>query len=351
MYYGKKIYDKVTKIVKLSAIWVIRILFASNNFKVPFYKKVFYAVYGGFVADQIALYDLNLKNRKEYLSEFDWYKSRYINEPYNFILNNKIVCSDILKQYIKVPTTYFIKIKGKMYSFDGKECSFEDIYNLLKKEKSLYIKPISIGKGIGVNKLSFENNTLFIDYSKVKKHDFEQFLDNRDNWFISESVVQSKELDKLYDKTTNTIRLITVRDKTTNKCKVLYAVQRIGTKDTIPVDNGSKGGLVANIDLDTGVLSSAKSIKKICNYDIHPDSKNPILGIKIENWDNIKKQFVELMEKLPYLYFVAWDVILTSDGPVVIEANTSSGVNIIQVFKPQRDNELGKFYKKHKIIK
>ena len=57
------------------------------------------------------------------------------------------------------------------------------------------------------------------------------------------------------------------------------------------------------------------------------------------------------MEKFPYLYFVAWDIVLTDNGPVVIEANTSSGVNIIQVFGGQRNKELGQFYKEHNIIK
>ena len=64
MGYGKKIYDRITKFVKLSAIWVIRILFASNSFKVPLYKKIYYAINGGYVADQIALYNLNSKNKK-----------------------------------------------------------------------------------------------------------------------------------------------------------------------------------------------------------------------------------------------------------------------------------------------
>ena len=57
------------------------------------------------------------------------------------------------------------------------------------------------------------------------------------------------------------------------------------------------------------------------------------------------------MEKLPYIYFVAWDVLLTEDGICIIEANSSSGINIIQMWGGQRNKELGNFYRTHKIIK
>lgn len=348
---GKRIYDKITKFIKLSAIWIIRILFAPAHFKVPVHKRIYYSICGGFMVDQVALYNLNKKNRKEYLSEFDWYKSRYINEPYNFILNNKIVCADLLKQYINVPQTLYIKKGGVLYTCLNEESSYENIVKVLKEKKKMYIKPINIGKGIGVNRISYDNNEICLDFKQISEKDFIKFLQNRDNWFISECAEQNQILNKIYDKTSNTIRLITIRNPKNNKCEVLYAVQRIGTKETIPVDNGSRGGLVAKIDIDTGILSSAKSIQKNVDYTHHPDSNNPIEGVKIENWQGVKNTFTNLMEKFPYLYFVAWDVLLTEKGPTVIEANTSSGVNIIQLWGGQRNKELGDFYRHHKIIK
>jgi len=55
----KKIYDKITKIVKLSVIWVVKILFAKRHFKVNVFKSTYYAIFGGFIPDQVALYNLN----------------------------------------------------------------------------------------------------------------------------------------------------------------------------------------------------------------------------------------------------------------------------------------------------
>ena len=67
------------------------------------------------------------------------------------------------------------------------------------------------------------------------------FLQGRDDWFICESMKQHRYSDQIYDKTVNTIRMITLRDVHTHQFKIFFAVQRIGTEATIPVDNGSQG--------------------------------------------------------------------------------------------------------------
>lgn len=351
MHTGKRIYDRITKFIKLSAIWVIKILFAPRHFKVNIFKSTWYAICGGFMPDQVALYNLNMKNRHEYLSEFDWYKSRYINEPYNFILNNKLVCTDMLKQYVKVAEIFVVKQKGKITSLDNKVKSYEDIISEIKKRGYAFIKPNNMGKGSGVLRFTYEQGKFYVDEKEVAEDELLALLKKRNDYHICEGIKQSKYLNKLYDKTTNTIRMVTLRNPDTNEFEIYSAVQRIGTKETIPVDNGSRGGLTAKIDIDTGVLTSAKCIQRTVDYDRHPDSNNLIKGVKIPKWDSIKKEMLELANKFPYLYFVAWDILLTDEGICIIEANTSSGVNILQLWGGERQKGLGKFYKAHKIIK
>jgi len=133
--------------------------------------------------------------------------------------------------------------------------------------------------------------------------------------------------------------------------KVFFAVQRIGTAKTIPVDNGSKGGLVAKIDLETGTLSEARCLQDLGVFKVHPDSGNPIEGVRIPNWEDIKKQMLDVCKKIPYMDFIAWDLLITEEGVSVIEANTSSGVNIIQLWGGQKKGELGDFFRSHNVIK
>lgn len=342
-YFGRK--------MRLIFIWFVRILFAKTHMKIPFLKRLYYNVNGGFIADQVSLYNLNSKNKNEYLSEFDWYRSRYINGNYKFILNNKIVCTELLKQYTYVPAIYALKQKKVITGFNNNIDSSDKIIELLKKENKLYLKPIDCGKGKGVIALRYKNNKFYSGEKETTYEKIKKYLDTEQNYFICENIVQNKYLDNLYDKTSNTLRLVTFKDPETEKFILYFAVQRIGTFNTIPVDNGSAGGLVAKVDLETGELSAARCLHNLNEYDYHPDSKNPIKGVKIPNWKKLKKEIIDLSNKFPYLNFVAWDVLLTDKGMCIIEANTSSGVNILQLWEGQKNKPLGDLYRYYGLIK
>ena len=344
--FAKKCFNKF----RLFVLYWRRIVFAKNNFKCSFIKKLRANIFGGYLADQWILYDFDHNDKKEYLSEFDWYRSRYINEPFDFILNNKIAAAEVLKQYTRVPESYMIKNKGFLTSFDSREMSYEAAIDLLKEKGKLFIKPYGAGKGTGVNILIYEDGKIFVDKKEYTEAEFIRFLKNRDDWFICESMKQHAYSDAIYDKTVNTIRLITLRDIETHKFKIFFAVQRIGTFATIPVDNGSRGGLVAKIDLETGTLSEARCLHNLNVYKVHPDSQAPIEGAKIPDWDHLKEEILELANKMPYMHFIAWDILITESGEMcIIEANTSSGVNIIQLWGGQRHGELGDFYRHHGV--
>jgi len=346
-----KFAKKCIKKLKLFVIYWRRIVFVKNHFKCSFFKKLRANIGGGFLADQWMLYDFDHNDKHQYLSEFDWYRSRYINEPFDFLLNNKIAAAEILKQYIRVPESYMIKNRGFLTSFDSKHMEYEDAVALLREKGKLFIKPYGAGKGTGVNILICENGKLFVDKDEYTEEQLIEFMKNRDDWFICESMKQHPYSDQIYDKTVNTIRMITLKDIDTHQFKIFFAVQRIGTSATIPVDNGSRGGLIAKIDLETGVMSEARSLHNRNVYKVHPDSGAPIEGAVIPDWKNVKTQMLALANKMPYMHFIAWDILLTEEGICIIEANTSSGVNIIQLWGGQRNDELGNFYRYYHVIK
>ena len=105
------------------------------------------------------------------------------------------------------------------------------------------------------------------------------------------------------------------------------------------------------IDLETGVLSEARCLHNRNVYKVHPDSGAPIEGVQVPGWQKLKEDMLVLADKLPYMHFIAWDILITEEGHCIIEANTSSGVNIIQLWGGQRHKELGDFYRYHGVIK
>lgn len=343
---------KLVKRGKLGYLWVTRILLAPNRFAVPLHKRLRYAVGGGFIGDQVALYGLTRSTKNRYLSEFDWYRSRWINEPFDAMLNNKIVFSEILQHHISVPEIHYLKNKGRLVAH-GRSAdvrNIADVLPALRREGSMFVKPLAAGKGKGVRRLDAEGDRFWVDRVPVTAQEMIRTLEESDGWFLSSTVEQHPDLAAIYDQTTNTIRLITVRTAE-GDAKIMFAVLRMGTSATIPVDNGSRGGLVARIDLDSGVLSEARTLWSRDVFTEHPDSGAPIEGALVPQWDEVKRQILTAVDAVPYLQFIAWDILVSEDGPCVIEANTSSGVNIIQVWGPQRDGELGDFYRMHGVIR
>ena len=341
---------KALKKIKLFVLYWTRIVFVRNNFKVPFLTKV-RANLNGYLGDQYILYDFKHTDKNEYLSEFDWYRSRYINEPFDFAFNNKVVCAEMLKHHVRFSQNYFIINKGVLHDFESGPISYDKVFDKLMEEGKLVIKPFAMGKGNGVHLLSYEDGKFFMDTEEKTREELEAYLRKLNMYVFCEYIHQHPYSDKLYDKTTNTIRFITMRDIDTHEMKVFRAVQRIGRKETIPVDNGSKGGLVANIDLETGMLSEAKCLKELGSWEVHPDSGNPIKGVIIPDWDGIKKEILDVCKKIPYMDFMAWDLLITEEGPCVIEINTSSGINIIQLWGGQKQGELGDFFRHYNVIK
>lgn len=339
------------KMVKLFFLYFRRIVFVRNNFKVSFIKKLRANIFGGYLADQWVLYDFDHNDRKEYLSEFDWYRSRFINEPFEFMMNNKIVCTEILQQYTYVPEIYLIKNKGLLFVKDRSYSTYDRAVEVLKEHKNLFVKPFGSGKGKGVHQFKYQDATIYIDGEPSTEEEYIKLLQKEVDWILCQGIDQHSYSEKIYDKTLNTMRIITMRDIKTNELKVFFAVQRLGTKETIPVDNGSRGGLVSKIELETGTLSEAKCLHNLETYEVHPDSGKPIKGVRIPNWDDIKEEVLELAKKIPYMHLIAWDILLTEKGICVIEANNSTGVNIIQIWGPQRQGELGEFFRHHGAIR
>lgn len=343
---------RLVRQLKLIYLWITRILFARNRFRVPLPIRLWYAVFGGFVGDQYVLYNLRSRNTGQYLSEFDWYRSRWINEPFDPMLNNKIVCNETLAPHTRVPQIYYIRNRGRLVSYHAPESHNEvdDVLRFLRIRGAAFLKPIGSGKGKGVHRIDAVRSGWLVDARPVPESKVRDLLSSMDGWFLSEAMEQHPEVAAIFPETTNTARIITLRDPETGIPEVFFAVLRIGAASTIPVDNGSRGGLVARIDLNTGALSEARSLWSTESHTHHPDSGNPIKGTILPGWSKTRDAVVDLTHKFPYLQIIAWDILLTDSGFCVIEANTSTGVNIIQIWGGQRNGTLGNFFRAHGVI-
>lgn len=308
----------------------------------------------GFLGYSNIMYQLDSNNYKDYLSDYKQMFTGEINGEDKYILNNKVVFEQMNKNYIRIPKSLAKLMYGKIMAINSSVSNVDDLMHYLMHEEKVIIKPISGSQGKGVFTVTLRNSKLYIDDNEVDRIIFEKRIKELNNYFISEYIKQGDFASQLYPDIVNSMRILTIIDPQTNEPFIAAAVQRIGTKQSEPTDNFAKGGLSAEIDLETGILSKGATYpfnKEMRWYDKHPDTGYLFYGLKVPHWEKIKDKVLYLARKNPELKYVGWDLVLTNDDVMVMEGNSWSDVNVYQIHKPLLvDNRIKDFYKYYDII-
>lgn len=106
----------------------------------------------------------------------------------------------------------------------------------------------------------------------------------------------------------------------------VMAMVRLPTRMSDGKANLHQGAIGAGIDLATG-----KTLKAVWKNEIvteHPDTENPITGVRIPHWETILRIAAQCSE-LSGLGYLGVDLILDKNkGPLMLELNARPGLNI-----------------------
>ena len=114
------------------------------------------------------------------------------------------------------------------------------------------------------------------------------------------------------------------------KAELFYAAARIGNGKVI-MDNFHQGGVGVSIDIKKGKLIGSAVSKDLEEMKVHPATNVKFDGFKIPYWEEIKKMVIEAAEINKEVRVVGWDVAISKDGPLLIEANRRPGFDLVQV--------------------
>lgn len=312
----------------------------------------------GFTPEEYAVYNLNVNDPSEYISEFERSVYRDMVKEQRVILDNKVVFYNIIRNFADVNTIWAYKKSGKYVMLeDGYEIN--SILARLRENGRIVYKKQTAGGGKGFKLLEYGQGQYYINRVTCDEKDIVDLLET-DDYLLEAYCVQSTFEDELCPYSVNTLRIITLSKE--NECKAIYAIQRMGATQDSVVDNAYMGGLYARIDVLSGQMSSARSRGKgklfdenggIIEFDTHPVTGVMIKGRVIPDWDSIVKQVEVLHEKLRFtgLDLIAWDIALTEKGINVIEANTSCAMGLLQNYEGMRKKEVGQWMKERGCLK
>jgi hypothetical protein len=152
----------------------------------------------------------------------------------------------------------------------------------------------------------------------------------------------------------NTMRIMTLWRDSEPTPFIAGAVQRVGTKASLPADNYSRGGLAAPIDVASGRLSGANwKTQRHRRLSHHPDSGRPIEGEFIPGWAAIRSEVLRLTAALPLNCYVGWDIFVDHlDRVAVCEMNGArSTVTLLQLAGGLlADARVRRYYEEHDAL-
>lgn len=204
----------------------------------------------------------------------------------------------------------------------GELSSYEEFIAVLQKYGSLIVKPAFGFNGNDVHKVyaSDSEADLRLEYEGIKSTEC----------VIEEVLVQDGILRSLNPETLNTVRINVFNDH--GELSVINAIVRSGQGDVV-TDNICAGGVVAWVDVETGVVDSPFwDLNNQC-IDRHPKSGVRLRGTALPSWGDAKLTALKAAERLGEgIAYSSWDIAILPQGEIaVVEGNTYGNFNIQQV--------------------
>lgn len=255
---------------------------------------------------EFEFYNLNEQQRATFLTrgKNNAIIIKYNNKEYMNLFDDKIAFNNKFNDYLNRDW------------LDLNTASAEEFQFFIEKHPTIIAKPSDGVGGIGVDKYRVKDPSDKEDVNKLY-----ELLKKRKQNLIETFITQHPELNRLYSKSVNTMRMFTFCKD--GKGYFLQAILKIGNGGV--VDNFSSGGMYTFVE-DDGAVKVPAIDKEDKLYNKHPITGTEIVGFKVPMFDEAVKLVEKAATVIPQVGYVGWDVAISEDGPVIIEGNSFPGV-------------------------
>lgn len=150
----------------------------------------------------------------------------------------------------------------------------EQIRSFFQRHNSVIIKPIDGDSGKGIR--------IVHGCDKLTDAEIDDLVRENKTGIVEELLYNHPKLNELNASSLNTMRIITVRNG--DEVDVLFAGIRFGAKGC-EIDNISKGGHIAPIDIESGTICGHSHTKKTVTMN---NENNNHIGFQIPMWDKLQ---------------------------------------------------------------
>ena len=282
-----------------------------------FFRSLYdYWVYGNNIKEEFYFNfaEKTHEQKKEYLT----YRNRFLymkhlNSVENrHYLDNKWEAYELMRPYYR-RDAILIKDEGDYEAFAA----------FVEKNPAFVVKPVGMSAGRGVHKDSCEGADKRAVFDRIlqERNDLAAKYHYGDSsaMMLEEIVDQDERMAALHPASLQSIRLVTVR--VGDKVHVWYPRIDIGRGGSFLI-NAAAGSIMALIDPKTGVIKGKGIPESGELFEVHPDTGVRIEGFQIPEWDALIDMATDLMlNVMPDICYVGWDMALSKKGWCVVEGN------------------------------
>ncbi|TVS00485.1 MAG: hexapeptide transferase [Rhodobacteraceae bacterium] len=182
---------------------------------------------------------------------------------------------------------------------------------VLQRHDRLVFKPARGNCGVGI---------AFVAAAELSAADLVPFMTRNGYDLVEEGICQHPEMMRLSPAGVNTVRIFTALDAQ-DQCHILGCRLRISVDSE--VDNMAAGNLAAPVDEDTGRVTGPGVYSDITRAPepVHPVTGTPIEGFQIPFWPETLALARAASLAHRQNRSIGWDIVITPDGPGLIEGN------------------------------
>jgi len=146
---------------------------------------------------------------------------------------------------------------------------------------------------------------------------------------VQKRLVNDPQTARLSGGALATVRVVTGRHAN-GEIEVIAAAVKMPVGNSL-VDNYMRGNVLTQVDASTGLmLTGLYYYQHLVPIDRHPDTGEMFTGRPVPQWTDITRLAKAAHALVPSLAVVAFDVAPTTDGPVIVEANTRGDLSMVQ---------------------
>lgn len=295
----------------------------------------------GFLRDKWVLYDLEVNDVEDYVSDFQAAEIRQANTIYANVLDDRMLLIHTLTGYCTVPRIHALR------GLDADEVSLSPewaAHRAGRPAPDLDIQVLPLLAGLqgrsehatlrGGMFEGFDKDGSIFRLSNIVK---DWSLAARVPYLFLDSFRQGDFMADLYPGTANRLSVIVARDLTNWEPLIVAAVLRFGSAEADGRLGMAAGGFSAPVDVLTGKVGAMAFVDddhRMQTADAHPETGRRIAGLDVPGWADIRSTLMRIVDESSYLRVAMLDFTLLQDGSLALLGPSAVELAPYQVHEP-----------------